>query len=83
MTEIEMLTIKKLKYDLSLQCATLDVLWERYTETTPPDYDIRTDIMDKLARYYMHFSVLDQTRFEDLLKQLKSVDESKGSNKGS
>lgn len=82
MAEIDMLTVQKLKYDLSLQCAALEILWNRYTETTPPDpdYDIRTDIMDKLANYYMHFSVLGQTRFEDLLNKLRASDKLEGPN---
>lgn len=56
--------IKKLKYDLSMQCAMIDILKLHPEETHSPDFDLRTYILDKFESYYRHFDALHDSRWE-------------------
>ena len=56
--------IKKLKYDLSLQCAVMDVMNEASSDNKPSDYDIRTQLLEKFESNYHFYSMLDESRWE-------------------
>lgn len=65
---------QKLKYDLSMQYALIDILKNHSEESNSPDFDMRIYIMDKFASYYMHFSMLDGSRWKSLLNQIEEAD---------
>ncbi len=56
--------IKKLKYDVSMQCAVIDILSNHSGELNSPDFDLRTCMLDTFASYYFHFCTLDNSRWE-------------------
>lgn len=67
--------IKKLKYDLSMQCAVIDILKNSHpVEDNPSDFDMRIRIMDAFEAYYRHFSVLDESRWEVFEKLDEELD---------
>lgn len=61
--------IKKLKYDVSMQCAVIDILNNHSDELNSPDFDLRTCMLDTFASRYIHFCALDESRWE-LFKKL-------------
>ena len=62
--------IKKLKYDLAMQCALADYI-KNPPEDISPRFDERIYVMDKFESYYRHFSDLDKSRWE----RFKKLDE--------
>ncbi len=65
--------IKKLKYDVSMQCAVIDILSNHLEELNSPDFDLRTCMLDTFASHYCHFGTLDDSRWEPF----KTLDEEK------
>ena len=58
--------IKQLKYDLSMQCALADVMYERSKLQNDPNYDIRIAMLDKFETYYEYYSSIHESRWYDL-----------------
>lgn len=56
--------LKKLQYDLSMQCTLIDILKNNPEAFNGPEFDLRTYIMDKFESYYHHFSTLSKDRWE-------------------
>ena len=63
--------IKQLKYDLSMQCALADVMYERSKSDSPSSYDIRSNMLEKFESYYQHYTMYDK---EHLAKAVNSLD---------
>lgn len=59
--------IKKLKYDLAMQCALVDVLKEQQKQTKNSSYDIRISMLENFQSYYIYFNALHDSNFEEFI----------------
>jgi len=70
------LDIEKLKYDLALQCALVEVIKLNQDHT---DLDIRSTMLEHFESNYLEFSMMDKNYFENLLQAMSDSKKS-GSN---
>lgn len=64
------MNIKQLKYDLSMQCALADVMYERSKSDSPSSYDIRSNMLEKFESYYQHYTMYDKNRLTEVINAL-------------
>ena len=65
--------IQKLKYDLAMQCALVDVLKEQSTSGKSTTYDMRVSMLEHFESYYEFYQALDKSRFEYLKKLFENL----------
>lgn len=61
--------IKKLKYDLALQCALIETLKEQTKQSGSENSDIRISMLENFKAYYLFYNALDESNYYDLINQ--------------
>jgi hypothetical protein len=64
------LDIEKLKYDLAMQCALVEVIKLNQDHN---DLDIRSTMLEHFESNYLEFSMMDKDHFENLLQAMSDT----------